>query len=86
MVTTITKEISTEQVRSLDLHQGDSLRVVAEVGETLVVQIVKAVTPDSNPNLRGKAGEWSRKYAGAVKGNESADDLRISHYREKYGI
>ena len=30
-------------MRSLDLHQGDSLRIVAEMGSTYLIQIVKAV-------------------------------------------
>lgn len=84
---TITKEISSEQVRSLDLHQGDSLRVVAEMGGTLVIQIVKAaspVKPESGKKMT--AGEWARKYMGIAKGAESADDLRMGYYREKYGI
>ena len=40
-VMTITKQIPAEQVRSLDLHQGDSLRIVAEMGSTFLIQIVK---------------------------------------------
>ena len=82
---TITKEIPSEQMRSLDLHQGDSLRVVAEVGTTLLVQIVKA----TGPQLTGKksgAGEWGRKYSGAANGGESRDDARMAHYQDKYGI
>lgn len=82
---TITKEISSEQVRSLDLHQGDSLRVVAEVGTTLLIQIVKAAGPQLGAKRSG-ASEWGRKYSGAANGTESRDDARMAHYQEKYGI
>ncbi|MES2595361.1 MAG: hypothetical protein V4662_08505 [Verrucomicrobiota bacterium] len=82
---TITKEISSEQVRGLDLHQGDSLRVVAERGSTLLIQIVKAASPVPSRKM-GKAGEWARKYAGAAKGTESVDEIRMAHHQQKYGI
>lgn len=82
---TVTKEIPSEQVRGLDLHQGDSLRVIAEVGSTLLIQIVKAHTPAPR-SKRGVAGEWARKYAGVAKGMESRDDARMAHFQEKYGI
>jgi len=63
---TITKGISTDQVRSLDLHQGDSLHVVAELGSRLVIQIVKATSPVQKFST-GKAGAWGRKYTGVGK-------------------
>jgi antitoxin component of MazEF toxin-antitoxin module len=84
---TITKEIPSEQMRSLDLHQGDSLRIVAEMEATFLIQIVKAA---GEPALskKGRAGEWARKYAGAAKGRdvETTDDARMAHYQEKYGV
>ncbi len=82
---TITKEIPSEQMRSLDLHQGDSLRVVAEMGSTLLIQIVKAATQPSKPK-KERAGDWARKYAGAAQGTETADDVRMAHFQEKYGV
>lgn len=84
---TITKEIPSEQMRSLDLHQGDSLRVVAEMGSTLLVQIVKAATQPREAK-KGRAGEWARKYAGAALGfgSETTDDVRRAHFRDKYGV
>ena len=63
---TITREISAAQVRDLDLHQGDSFRVVAEKEATFVIQIVRAAQP-SSPAKRGSAGAWARQYAGAAK-------------------
>ncbi len=62
---TTTKEIPSEQVRSLDLHQGDSLRVVAERGTTLLVQIVRAAVLPKKAKA-GSAGAWARKYAGVA--------------------
>lgn len=87
LVMTITKEIPSEQMRSLDLHQGDSLHVVAELGSTLLIQIVKAAT-QSEKSKKGLAGEWARKYAGAARGSgaETMEDVRMAHFRDKYGI
>ena len=36
---TITTEISLDRVRDLDLHEGDSIRVLAEKESSLLVQI-----------------------------------------------
>lgn len=84
---TITKQISSEQMRALDLHQGDSLRVVAEMESTYLIQIVKAAVPPSKAK-KGAAGEWARKYAGAAKSleAETTDDVRMSHFQEKYSV
>lgn len=84
---TITKEIPSEQMRSLDLHQGDSLRVVAEMGSTFLIQIVKANTQPPMTR-KSRAGEWARKYVGAASGTdaETTEDVRMEHYRDKYGI
>ncbi|OYW74906.1 MAG: hypothetical protein B7Z37_15740 [Verrucomicrobia bacterium 12-59-8] len=82
---TITKEIPTDHVRDLDLHQGDNLHVLAEVGSMLLIQIVKAASvPSETP--KGRAGEWGLKYAGAAKGTETVEDMRMRHCQEKYGL
>jgi len=87
LVMTITKQIPAEQVRSLDLHQGDSLRIVAEMGSTFLIQIVKAAVPPPQTN-KGGAGAWARKYAGAAKDQEAqtTEDVRMAHFQEKYGV
>ncbi len=84
---TITKEIPAAQVRDLDLHQGDSLRVVAEKGATFLIQIVRAAQPSSTAK-RGSAGAWARQYAGAAKleAGETTDEVRQAHYQQKYGL
>ncbi len=83
---TLTKELPSEQLRSLDLHSGDSLRVVAELGETVLVEITRAET-NGAPPLRMSAGAWARTYLGAAKpaAGESTEDARLAHFREKYG-
>ncbi len=80
---TITKEIPSDQIRSLDLHQGDNLRVLSEQGSVALVQIVRAQKPK-----RGAATEWVRKYTGVAKlgPGETVDSIRVEHYREKYGL
>ncbi len=86
-VMTITKQIPAEQVRSLDLHQGDSLRIVAEMGSTFLIQIVKAAAQPLEAN-KGGAGAWARKYAGAAKGEDvqTTEEVRMAHFQEKYGV
>jgi len=87
LLMTITKQIPSEQMRSLDLHQGDSLRIVAEMGSTFLIQIVKAATQRPTAK-KGRAGEWARKYAGVAKGldSETTDEVRMAHFQEKYGV
>lgn len=87
LVMTITKQIPAEQMRSLDLHQGDSLRIVAEMGSTFLIQIVKAAAQPPKTN-KGGAGAWARKYVGAAKGQDSqtTEEVRMAHFQEKYGV
>jgi len=81
---TITKEISMDEIRSLDLHQGDSLSVVSELGSRLIVRIVKAASPV--PKLSsGKASAWAHKYLGAASTTGTTDEIRMAHFQEKYG-
>lgn len=78
-----TKEITTDQLQGLDLHQGDSLRVVVDLGTKLIVQIVKADESLKSSTSR-KASAWARKYLGVASG--SVEDVRMNHYAEKYGV
>jgi hypothetical protein len=83
---TITKEVSAEQVQGLDLHGGDSLRVLAENASTFLIQIVRAAPVAPAPR-RGSASEWARQYLGSAKlePGETTDVLRMEHLRQKYG-
>jgi hypothetical protein len=83
---TITREIPAEQIEILGLHQGDSLRVVADTGGTFLVQIETAAEFPLQ-SVRGSAAAWARQYSGASKPDpgETTDDARISHFRKKYG-
>jgi hypothetical protein len=81
-----TKEIAIEAMRPLDLHTGDSLRVLEEREGFFVMQIIHAVAP-AVPK-RGSAGAWAREAQGTalLASGESRDDARMAFYREKYGI
>jgi hypothetical protein len=83
---TITKELRIDQVKDLDLHQGDTLTVVAEWGETLLVEILHA-NQNQLSRPRTSAGDWGRQYTGAARleSDESTEDVRSEHYRQKYG-
>ncbi|HSI63869.1 MAG TPA: hypothetical protein VLE43_12140 [Candidatus Saccharimonadia bacterium] len=83
---TITKELRIDQVKDLDLHQGDTLTVVAERGETLLVEILHA-NQNQSSRPRTSAGDWGRQYTGAARleNDESTEDVRSEHYRQKYG-
>ncbi len=70
---TITKVIPVEQFESLDLHLGDSLRVVAQKGDTFLFQIVRAVE-HSPTTKRSSAGAWARKYAGVARLDQGQSD------------
>lgn len=83
----ITKEIPAEQVRALDLHQGDSLRVIAvRNGGTLLIQIERSEEP--SPPRRGLATAWVQRFAGIAKPSDgkSSEEIREEHYRQKYGL
>lgn len=84
---TITKEIPVEHFKSLDLQLGDSLRVVAEKGTSFLIQIVRAAEHPAT-SKRSSAGAWARKYAGVARldQGQSTDDVRMAHYRQKYGV
>lgn len=83
---TTTKELRIDQVRDLGLHQGDVLTVLAEQGETLLVEINHAsMQVPSRP--KASAGEWARRYTGAAKldSDESTESVRSEHIHKKYG-
>jgi hypothetical protein len=83
---TITKTIPAEQWRGLDVHQGDSLHVLAVTESEFLVEISRA--EDRAETVAGKAGEWLRAARGSVRmaAGVSADDARMDFYATKYGL
>ncbi len=85
---TLTKHIDAEQLRALVLHQGDTLRVLAENGAIAIVQIERPSEKTPTKRANGKVSEWLRIAKGSVHMNagESVDNARMAYYAEKYGI
>ncbi|MSU50771.1 MAG: hypothetical protein EXS37_17075 [Opitutus sp.] len=83
---TIMKAISAEQWRGLDVHQGDSLHVIAVTASEFLVEISRPEGPPET--VAGKAGEWLRSARGSVRmaAGISADDARMDSYAPKYGL
>ena len=83
---TITKKIPADRWHGLDVHQGDSLQVIAVTESEFLVQISRADTPPE-PSV-GQAGEWLRSARGSVQmaAGISADDARMAFYAAKYGL
>ena len=83
---TITKAIPAEQWRGLDVHQGDSLHVIAVTESEFLVEITRPV--DRAETVAGKAGEWLRSARGSVRmaAGISADDARMDFYATKHGL
>jgi hypothetical protein len=84
MTTTI--ELRIDQIRDLDLHQGDVLTVLAEQGETLLVEINHAST-EAPSRPKASAGDWGRRYAGVARlsPDETTETVRSEHTHKKYG-
>lgn len=85
---TLTKHIAAEQLRALDLHPGDTLRVIAEDGAIALVQIERPSEEALTERAKGKASEWLRTAKGSVHArvDESANDVRTAYYAAKYGV
>ena len=83
---TITKKIPADLWHGLDVHQGDSLQVIAVTESEFLVQISRADCP-SAPTV-GRAGEWLRSARGSVQmaAGSSADAARMDFYTAKYGL
>lgn len=82
---TFTQRIPAERLLGYDLHEGDTLHVVAVVDASFVVQVSRAEKPAP---ARGKATEWLESARGSVKlaPGETVDDVRMGYYAAKYGI
>lgn len=82
---TFTHRIPAERLLGLDVHEGDTLHVIAVVGSSFVVEVSRA---DDAPPAQGKASEWLRSAKGSVKleAGETVDDARMDYYASKYGL
>lgn len=82
----VTKTIPASAVAGLELHTGDALHVLAVTEESILVQLQRMDSPQPAP--RGKASEWLKTARGAVRllPGESADDIRMDYYADKYGL
>ena len=82
---TFTQRIPADRLSDLNVHEGDTLHVIALLDSSFVVQINRA---DSSPPLAGKASEWLRSAKGSVRlaPGESVDDLRMDYYAAKNGV
>jgi len=69
----------------LDVHEGDTLHVIALLSSSFVAQVTRA---DAEPVPQGKASEWLRSAKGSVRlaTDETADDARMDYYATKYGL
>lgn len=82
---TFTQRIPADRLLGLDVHEGDTLHVIALLSSSFVVEVTR---PDGSQAVHGKASEWLRSSKGSVKLNadESADDARMTYYTAKYGL
>lgn len=83
---TFTQEIPQKHLLELDVHEGDTLRVVARLNGTFLVQVTRsdaALLPQA-----GKASEWLGSSIGSVRLGtaESVDQARLDYYAAKYGL
>lgn len=84
-MTTI-KTIPAERLRGLDVHEGDTLRILAAKESSFLVEVIRRDGP--SPASSGKASLWLQSAKGSVlqASGKSADDLRMEYYRVKYGL
>lgn len=82
---TFTQQIPLAQLAGLDVHEGDTLHVVAVLDSSVVVNVSRG---DDMPAAPGKASEWLRTAKGSVhlQAGESAEDARMDYYAGKYGV
>ena len=78
--------IPAEKLSGLDVHEGDTLHILALKETAFLIQIspidaIQKTTP-------GKAGEWVRSARGSVRlaADETADDVRMDYYAVNHGL
>ena len=84
-MTTI-KYIPAEKLNSLDVHEGDTLHILALEENAFRIRISR--TDAVQTVALGKASEWVRSARGSVQlaPNETADDVRMDYYQVKYDL
>jgi hypothetical protein len=84
---THTLRIPVETLQGLDVHEGDTLHVVALIGSSLVVNVTRMEASESPPT-QGNASEWLKTSKGAVilAEGESVEDARLEYYTKKYSL
>ncbi len=84
-MTTI-KTIPAEKLSSLDVHEGDTLHILAHTEAAFLIEISRTETVAKN--APGKASEWVRSARGSVRlaADETANDVRMEYYAGKYGL
>jgi hypothetical protein len=75
------------QVKARAALQGRPLKDLVADGLKLVLSEAGDSAKAPQARKRGSAGEWARKFAGIAKlaPGETTDDVRMEHYRKKYG-
>lgn len=84
-MTTI-KSIPAERLSGLDVHEGDTLHILALKESAFLIQISRTETIQKA--APGKASEWVRSARGSMRlaANETADDVRMDYYAAKYDL
>ncbi len=84
-MTTI-KTIPAEKLSGLDVHEGDTLHILAAKEAVFLVEISR--TDTAGKLGPGKASAWLRSSRGSVRNEtgKSADELRMDYYAAKHGL
>lgn len=81
------QEIPAEAFRDLDVHEGDTFKVVEVRDGTVLVEMRRDSASERQSKIQA-VESWIRNSAGIVKlaPGETEDDVRMAHYRRKYGL
>lgn len=84
-MTTI-KSIPAEKLSGLDVHEGDTLHILALKESAFLIRISR--TDAVRKAAPGKASEWVRSARGSVRlpPNVTVDDVRMDYYAVKHGL
>jgi hypothetical protein len=82
---TFTQRIPVDRLSDFNVHEGDTLHVIALLDSSFLVEVSRA---DDAPPAPERASEWLRSAKGSVQlaPGESVDDLRMHYYADKYGV